>query len=171
MDAVYIGLGSNMGNRLEQLQKAVRSLRKIISNLRTAPVYETAPQLFEQQDYFLNTVVSGCTSMSPPQLLIELQAIEKTQGREREKSRRYGPRTIDLDILLSGKLCQTWNLDNNRTLTVPHERMHERLFVLQPLLDLNPQLTDPRDNVPWSDKAELLRGQEIHLFKNRECLL
>ncbi|WP_017187043.1 2-amino-4-hydroxy-6-hydroxymethyldihydropteridine diphosphokinase [Alkalibacillus haloalkaliphilus] len=132
---VYIALGSNIEPREEYLNKAIETLDGLneVNIIDTSPVYQTKPVGYTKQGQFLNMVVLAETDLSPGQLLKETQSVEKELGRERDI--RFGPRTIDLDILMFGD--QTIQLDH---LTVPHPRMVERAFVLVPLKDLNPQL-------------------------------
>ncbi|MGO1061173.1 2-amino-4-hydroxy-6-hydroxymethyldihydropteridine diphosphokinase [Planococcus sp. FY231025] len=135
MNESYLSLGSNMGNRLDMLKQAVRLLMehpsvevKAISSL-----YETEPVGFTDQEPFLNMVVRIVTPLAALELLDVCQEVERKLNRERIV--RWGPRTIDLDILI-------YNHDNveSERLTVPHPRMHERAFVLIPLTEVNPAL-------------------------------
>lgn len=133
MSRSYLSLGSNMGDRLDMLRQATRSLRdnQEIEILRISSLYETDPVGFTEQDPFLNMVVHLETDLAPLALLEVCQEIERKLERKREL--RWGPRTIDLDILL----YDDERLETER-LTVPHPRMHERAFVLIPLLELDP---------------------------------
>lgn len=128
---VFIGVGSNVGRRIEYLNQAVTSLR-VLGTCTCSAVYETAPVGFQNQPDFLNMVVSVQTSASPREVLQELQDTEKAAHRERNI--RFGPRTLDLDILLYDDMyyCVT-------DLQIPHPRMWMRSFVLVPLADLMPQ--------------------------------
>ena len=127
-----------MGNRSENLQKAIHLLKgqDEIEVKRLSSIYETDPVGFEDQAAFLNMVVQIETSLSPQQLLEVILQTEQTLGRIRVF--RWGPRIIDLDILL-------YNHENIETeqLIVPHPRMHERLFVLIPLLEIDEMLVHP----------------------------
>ncbi|WP_422121819.1 2-amino-4-hydroxy-6-hydroxymethyldihydropteridine diphosphokinase [Planococcus sp. X10-3] len=133
MNNSYLSLGSNMGNRLEMLKQAVRLLNEhqSIDVLKISSLYETEPVGFTEQEPFLNMVVYLQTDLSALDLLEVCQDIERKLDRKREI--RWGPRTIDLDILL-------FNSDKIKTdrLIIPHPRMHERAFVLIPLLELDP---------------------------------
>lgn len=139
MNESYLSLGSNMGNRLDMLKTAVRLLMEHPSVEVTAisSLYETDPVGFTDQEPFLNMVVRLETPLPALELLDICQEIERKLNRERLV--RWGPRTIDLDILI-------YNRDNVKSerLTVPHPRMHERAFVLIPLLEVNPAL----ENMP-----------------------
>jgi 2-amino-4-hydroxy-6-hydroxymethyldihydropteridine diphosphokinase len=127
----FLGLGSNMGNRLRYLELAVQALRGIDPDLEVSPIYETAPLGGpEQQDRYLNCVVRLETDLSSRQILEVAHGLEDLAGRVRTV--RNGPRQLDIDILLVGDL-QVSEPD----LVVPHPRMYERGFVLAPLEDLD----------------------------------
>jgi 2-amino-4-hydroxy-6-hydroxymethyldihydropteridine diphosphokinase len=128
----FVALGSNLGDRLANLQEAVDRLGKVagIRVVRTSRVYETDPVGPPQPDY-LNAVVMAETLLSARELLEACLGVEQAMGRER--SERWAPRTIDLDVLS----CGQEEIDEP-SLVVPHPRMHERGFVLVPLLELDP---------------------------------
>lgn len=133
MNKSYVSLGSNMGDRVGMLREAVRLLKKhpAIDVLKISSLYETDPVGFTEQDAFMNMVVYLQTNLSAFKLLEICQDIERRLDRKREI--RWGPRTIDLDILLYNQdVLETENL------VIPHPRMHERAFVLVPLLELDP---------------------------------
>ena len=132
MNKSYLSLGSNMGDRLEMLKQAVSSLKEhpSIDVLKISSLYETDPVGFTEQDPFLNMVIYLQTNLSAHELLDACQSIENELNRKREI--RWGPRTIDLDILLYNH-----NEMNTDRLVIPHPRMHERAFVLVPLLELD----------------------------------
>lgn len=138
MTGAFIGLGSNMGDRLHFLQRAVTDLRQTsgVEVNQCSAVYETAPVGPAEQPWFLNAVVSIATSLSPQTLLERTQAIERALGRE--TLYHWGPRTIDLDILLYGNLQV-----NTATLVIPHAELCHRAFVMIPLLELDPGLVLP----------------------------
>lgn len=127
----YLSIGTNMGDRLQNLQNAVNSLKLLpqTSVIEISPVYETEPIGFEEQADFLNIAVEIETSLTPEALLGALLGIEAALGKVRLF--KNGPRIIDLDLLLFGN-----EEINSRVLTVPHPRMYEREFVLKPLYDL-----------------------------------
>lgn len=133
---VYIGLGSNLGNPLENLTEAIKQInaQPRIEVLKVAHLYLTEPIGFLDQPWFHNTVAEILTDLAPLELLQILQRVEQGLGRVREV--RWGPRTIDLDILLfeDGRVIDTSDLQ------VPHPRITQRAFVLEPLLELNPNL-------------------------------
>lgn len=131
MVEAYVGLGSNLGDRESFLQQAISKLddHPNISVIASSNIFETEPVGYLNQNSFLNMVIHLSTSLEPEQLLNTLMAIEKELGRTREI--RWGPRTIDLDLLLYGR-----ESINTPTLTVPHPRMTERAFVMVPLIEL-----------------------------------
>ena len=127
---VAIGLGSNLGDRLTNLDSGVSSLRKVVRELQVSSVYETDPVGFLPQPGFLNACCVGRTRLSARQFMSELQDAERRAGRRRYGP-RYGPRELDLDLLLYGDLTLV-----SDHLTVPHPRMFERAFVLAPLAEI-----------------------------------
>lgn len=135
-ETVYLALGTNLGDRVENLRAAVQMLLPAVTLTAASPVYETPPWGFTDQPAFLNMVVRAACELDPPALLRELKRIEVELGRQ--PSFRYGPRLIDLDILLYGQ--QVIELEN---LSIPHPRLPERAFVLVPLADLAPDLPHP----------------------------
>jgi 2-amino-4-hydroxy-6-hydroxymethyldihydropteridine diphosphokinase len=134
---VAIGLGSNTGDRVRHLSDAVRRLGGFVRDLEVSPVYETAPLHVTDQPLFLNACCTGVTNLTPRELLFRLQGVEQAGGRDRDGT-RYGPRPIDLDILLYGDV-----VTDTPGLTIPHARMHERAFVLVPLADVAPNWQHP----------------------------
>jgi 2-amino-4-hydroxy-6-hydroxymethyldihydropteridine diphosphokinase len=143
MSAVaYVGLGSNLAHPRRQIARALAAIARLPRTriVGLSPNYATAPiaTTFPQPD-FVNAVVALRTSLSPRPLLRRLQAIERRHGRTRDSSTpRNSPRTLDLDLLLYGR--RHIRLPQ---LTVPHPRMHERAFVLTPLLDIAPAIVIP----------------------------
>jgi 2-amino-4-hydroxy-6-hydroxymethyldihydropteridine diphosphokinase len=127
----YISLGSNVGDKLQNLVMAKDKLEELgIALLAVSSVYLTSPQCFVAQDDFLNQVLRVHTKLSPFSLLKQLKKIEMQMGRDFTVA-RFGPRVIDLDILLyANKVIQT------KELTIPHPRLWERNFILTPLLEL-----------------------------------
>ena len=132
MDA-FLGLGSNLGDRLATLQRAIDLLagEPGISVRRTSRVWETEPVGGPEQPDFLNVVAQIDTALEPHDLLEAVNRVEAALGRTRDI--RWGPRTIDIDILLIDGLTI-----HDERLTVPHPRLHERAFVVMPLLELLP---------------------------------
>ncbi len=135
----WLGLGSNLQQPAEQLKEALRRLGEAdgVEILGTSSFYRTAPWGDENQADFINAVVQMDTSLDPIPLLHVLQSIENVMGRQRS-GRRWGPRKIDIDLLLYGDK-QIYSEE----LELPHPRMHERAFVLVPLLELDATLEIP----------------------------
>ena len=140
MKTVYIALGSNLGDRVENLLLARERIASPHVRLtRASSIYETAPREIVDQPWFLNQVVIAETTLFPRQLLARLLRIEHEMGRQRTIEK--GPRVIDLDILLFGDA-----VIHTAGLEIPHPRMAERRFVLEPLAELAPALRPPRCN-------------------------
>ncbi|MDK2981910.1 MAG: 2-amino-4-hydroxy-6-hydroxymethyldihydropteridine diphosphokinase / dihydropteroate synthase [Chloroflexota bacterium] len=136
-ERVYLGTGSNLGDRLGNLNQAQAALAPHIRLLRASSVYETPPWGYDDQPAFLNQVLEVETDLEPQALLVRLKAIEAELGRV--KNFRYGPRSIDLDILFYGK-----QVFQSETLNIPHPMLAERAFVLVPLAELAPGLMHPQ---------------------------
>ena len=135
---VFLGLGSNVGNRKEYLEKAIKALKDIsgITVTNMSSIYETEPFGEIKQDKFLNMVIKIETTLAPEKLLKITMAIEKDLDRLRTV--RWGPRTIDIDILLYGN-----EVINTKDLTIPHAGLIERDFVLVPLLEIDSEIKLP----------------------------
>jgi 2-amino-4-hydroxy-6-hydroxymethyldihydropteridine diphosphokinase len=140
MTRAYVGLGSNLGDREETLRKAIELLgREPGVALRAVSTFrETDPVGVTAQPRFLNAVVELETAVPPRELLDRLLAIERELGRERTRERRWGPRVIDLDLLLYGD-----EVIDEQGLRLPHPRLAERRFVLEPLAELDPDRSLP----------------------------
>lgn len=135
--SVFLGLGSNLGDRKAALERALLLLAgRGFRLLAQSSLYETEPVGGPPQDWFLNRVVGGETALSAEALLDACLAVEQEMGRLRLV--RNGPRLIDLDLLLYGDLCR-----QSPRLTLPHPRLQERRFVLLPLAEIAPQLRHP----------------------------
>jgi 2-amino-4-hydroxy-6-hydroxymethyldihydropteridine diphosphokinase len=155
MKIVYLGLGSNLGDREAMLQAAVRALESLrLHILRLSPVYETEPVDVSGQHWFLNQVAEAETDLFPLQLLHRTAKIEAQLGRRRLAPQ--GPRTIDIDILLYGNSIVT-----TPALEIPHPRFRARRFVLAPLADLAPELRDPVTRKTVRELLGELRGQTV----------
>jgi 2-amino-4-hydroxy-6-hydroxymethyldihydropteridine diphosphokinase len=133
---IYLALGSNLGDRLTNLKQAIASLPPQMEVQAKSFVYETPPWGYEDQPKFLNQVIKARTYLDPEPLLKHLKRLEVALGRK--ESFPNGPRLIDIDILFYDDLVLKTAL-----LTIPHPRLHERGFVLLPLMDINPNLVHP----------------------------
>ena len=135
---VLIGLGSNLDSPVDQIQKAINtlSLHKDIEFIKASSFYESQPQGPQDQDRFINAVILIQTELEPEALLLLLQEIERQQGKV--KVRHWGERCIDLDILLFG--AETLRSER---LNIPHHEMKNRSFVIEPLLEIAPDLVLP----------------------------
>ena len=152
---VFLGLGSNVGNRKEYLEKAIDALANIpeIKVISMSSVYETEPFGGVAQDNFLNMVIEINTTSAPDKLLETVMAIEKDLDRVRTV--RWGPRTIDIDILLYGD-----RVINTKDLTIPHVGLTERDFVLIPMLEIAPDVKLPSGEF----LKNFLKENQIKLF-------
>jgi len=164
MGKVYISLGSNIGDREKNIQSAIKLINDYpsITVVKLSPIYETEPIGFKEQNWFLNAVIELETTLLPEELLVVLKQVEAKLGKKIEK--KWGPRTIDLDILLYDdiilnspndrgeyKLRETFDTnkgvanDEERKLElqIPHKLMHKRAFVLVPLVQIAPDINHP----------------------------
>jgi len=133
---VYLALGTNLGDRMDNLRRAIAALSPSVKVTALSPVYETPPWGYADQPAFLNMALAGKTDLEPLALITFLKKLETELGRE--KTFRNGPRLIDMDILFYDDLV--FNQDD---LVIPHPRLHERAFVLVPLNDIAPDLMHP----------------------------
>ncbi len=147
---VYLGLGTNLGEREANLHAAAAALSPAVHILRASTIIETEPWGYKEQPRFLNQVLEAETSLSPHQLLAYVKALEARLGRA--PSFRYGPRLIDIDILFYGE--ETIHLND---LIIPHPRLAEREFVLRPLCEIAPDLRHPQTG---KSMKELLNALE-----------
>ncbi|QED45910.1 2-amino-4-hydroxy-6-hydroxymethyldihydropteridine diphosphokinase [Cytobacillus dafuensis] len=159
----YIALGSNIGNRFENIKAAITSIEAApkIKVVKTSSIYETDPVGYEEQDQFLNMVIQVRTDLTSTELLDVCLEIEKKLGRKRDI--RWGPRTIDLDILL-------YNQENinSEKLIVPHPRMHERAFVIIPLLEIQSGTKIPTMETPLQTVLEDIPDREgVRIWKQK----
>jgi 2-amino-4-hydroxy-6-hydroxymethyldihydropteridine diphosphokinase len=155
-EKVYIGIGSNVGEKKGNINRALRLLAEDgrLLSAAVAPLYKTGPVGFTDQDWFLNTVAAYEADLAPHGLLELLMGIEKEMGRVR--TIRWGPRVIDLDILLYGDAVVS-----TPDLEIPHPRLAERAFVVVPLADLAPGLVLPGGKTAAALAAELSKTQRI----------
>ncbi len=154
---VFIGLGSNLGNRTENCLAAIEYLSNFTIIKAVSSFYETEPVGNEDQPKFINAVAKVNTLLSPLNLLNSLKAVESQLGRER--SEKWGPRTIDLDILI----YEDFMLDSQE-LTIPHKELVKRRFMLEPLCEIEPWLEHPTLNKTMST---ILKG----LVDEREVVI
>lgn len=146
MKTAYLGLGSNVGERLEQLESAIKILDNVegVQVSQISSVYETEPVGYVDQTNFLNLCVEVKTELTPQQLL--QQCFYTEQQLHRVRDIRWGPRTLDVDILLyEDEIIEEENL------IVPHPRMRERAFVLTPLSDIAADVVEPRTQLSISE--------------------
>lgn len=139
MTIIYIGIGSNLDNPFAHVQQAIAELKQVpqCNHIATSALYRSAPMGPANQPDYINAVSALQTTLTPLQVLDQLQAIELQHGRIRQ-GERWGPRTLDLDLLLYGE-----KTINEHRLIVPHSGLHERSFVLYPLQDIDPDLVIP----------------------------
>ena len=138
MNDVYLSIGSNLGNRRNNIEKALELLHSDDCTVDSiSPIYETEPWGNPDQPHFLNLVLKLSTDLSPEDLLYKIHTIEEKCGRKRT-GLIYSPRPMDIDILIYGSLIVAGN-----RLTIPHPQMTNRLFVLIPMADLVPELRHP----------------------------
>ncbi len=153
---VYVGIGANLNNPKGQVNNALSALSELKKSrlIAQSSLYRTPPMGPQDQDDFINAVAKLETWLTPVELLDELQKIENAQGRVRT-SHRWGPRTLDLDLLLYGNQV----IEENR-LTVPHYGLKERAFVLVPLAEIEPKLVLP-DNSRLTELVKQIGNQGI----------
>lgn len=156
MAEALIGLGSNLGDRERHLRSAIQELAALGSVEAVSSVFETAPIGGPPQDPYLNMVVGLGTELAPRALLDAMLLVERRAGRER--SERWGPRILDLDLLLFGDLAV-----DEPGLRIPHPRMTVRRFVLEPLLEIRPRAHTP-DGRSLKQYLKDVAGQEVRLF-------
>ncbi|MBS1851248.1 MAG: 2-amino-4-hydroxy-6-hydroxymethyldihydropteridine diphosphokinase [Acidobacteria bacterium] len=157
---VYLSLGSNLGDRIAQLETAIQQLGSCGQIVAVSSFFETEPVEFTAQPWFVNCVVKLDTEKMPRQLLACILEIESRMGRRRGQDK--GPRTIDLDILLFGN-----SVVETKGLIIPHPALHQRRFVLEPLAEIAPQVRHPvfkrtarelRDALPPGQAVRRLTG-------------
>jgi 2-amino-4-hydroxy-6-hydroxymethyldihydropteridine diphosphokinase len=136
LKTVYLSLGSNLGEREQNLRAAILQLRQLGKLRAVSDLYETEPVDVLDQPWFLNCAVELATAMMPMQLLARTHQIELELGRRRVRAK--GPRTLDIDILLFGR-----SIVDTPKLTIPHPALHERRFVLLPLMEIAPDVRHP----------------------------
>ena len=155
MSLAYVGIGSNLLDPAAQVKSALAELGRLPRTrlVKASSLYRTAPIGFAGQPDFVNAVASLETSLQPAELLAELQAVENRHARER--SFKDAPRSLDLDLLLFDEIIQA-----RAELTLPHPRMHERAFVLKPLLEIAPGIAIPGVG-PAAARLPEIAGQQV----------
>jgi len=154
---VYLALGTNLGDRSANLKQAISALTPQLEVKAKSAVYETPPWGFEDQPKFLNQVIKANTYLDPEPLLKHLKRLEVALGRK--ESVPNGPRLIDMDILFYDDLV----LDK-ASIVIPHPRLHERGFVLLPLMEIAPNLVHPVNKKSVREMAELCSREGIERF-------
>ena len=163
MARVFLGLGSNLGDRVETIRKAMEMISKIpgVSASSSSSLYETEPVGISDQPMFVNAVLEIETDLSPEELFSKLKDIESELGRT--ETIRWGPRIIDIDILLFGD-----RVIEERDLTIPHPEMTKRGFVLVPLCEIAPEIKHPKLKKTIREIADGL-GDISGVEKIEEC--
>ena len=151
--SVFLGLGSNLGHRLDNLERGLEILGELMRLVKCSSIYETEPWGFAEQPLFLNCVVEGETLASPEGVLEILKDAEKRVGRR--ATFEWGPRVFDADLLFYGR-----RIVNLPQLTVPHPRMQERAFVLVPMAEIAPDFVHPLMGMSMKAMAERVEGRE-----------
>ncbi len=165
MSTAYLCAGSNIGDRVGYLQQANNLLKDTngITVVDSSSIYETEPIGFKDQQWFANAVLKIETALNPQELLGECMRIEQQLGRKRDPENRFGPRTLDLDILFYEDL-----IISEESLQIPHPRAHERAYALVPMLELNPEFVHPviKKSV-FEIHNELEEPEEVYLYGTR----
>jgi 2-amino-4-hydroxy-6-hydroxymethyldihydropteridine diphosphokinase len=161
---VFLCLGSNVGGRHGRIAGGIAELEQgAVSVEIRSSVYETEPVGIEDQPWFLNQVIRGTTRLEPIGLLDACKRVESLFGREPTEV-RFGPRPLDIDILLYGD-----RVIRNDRLAIPHPRMHQRRFVLVPLVEIAPRLVDPRNGREYAQILERLdEGKKVSKSSQNE---
>ena len=154
-ETVFLGLGSNLGNREENLRKALELISDRLKIEKTSSIYETEPVSAIAQPRYLNMVVKMHTSLSPLGLLITLKSIENKLGRLPDL-RQDAPRIVDIDILIFGDKI----VNNDPQLVVPHPRFHERAFVLVPFAEIASDVVHPLLHKTIKELCDAVPGKE-----------
>jgi 2-amino-4-hydroxy-6-hydroxymethyldihydropteridine diphosphokinase len=157
METIWLGLGSNLGDRQENIEKARVLLSTQVEITAFSGYWESKARYVEDQPDFINAVLRGHTDLSPHALLGFINQIEVALGRDRSSYVPKGPRTIDIDILLYGTAILT-----EADLIIPHPGMKERKFVLLPLMQIDPDLVDPVSGKAFSDYLKDIPCQGIY---------
>jgi 2-amino-4-hydroxy-6-hydroxymethyldihydropteridine diphosphokinase len=160
MARVFLGLGSNIGDSALTIHAAFSELSTLLLEARLSSLWRSRAMYVEDQPDFVNAAIVGETDLSPHLLLAAINGVEARFGRDRSRERSKGPRTLDIDILLYGDLIL-----RESDLILPHARLKERRFALQPLLELDSRLVDPESGETFSRILESLPPQGIYLLE------
>jgi len=159
MHHVYLGLGSNLGNRKCNLEEAIRQISEFATINKISSIYETEPWGLKDQPKFLNQVIFVESTLGPNELLLNLKKIEQQMGRK--KSVRFGPRLIDVDILFYDDYMM-----NTPELTSPHPHLTERAFVLVPLAEIAPKLVHSQNHKTIKALLQEVDSSSVSLWKD-----
>ncbi len=151
-EKVILSMGANLGDREETLRQAVTLLENshLLSDIKVSSFYETEPVGYENQPNFINIAISGLCKHSPEMLFYFLKGIEYIYGRQ--KRNRWHERELDIDLIAFGN-----KIIDNPKLTIPHPRMHERMFVLEPLREIDSDFVHPISGMSVAELMELLK--------------
>lgn len=158
MHTIFLALGSNVGNSEQNIADAINLLSKKISKIKSASIYRSKAVGYTDQPDFFNTAVRGETELDPLELLTFVKEIEQEIGRIHRF--RWGPREIDIDIIFFNN-----EIFKNDTLEIPHPRAHERDFVLEPLLELDPEYTHPISKLSVSELLNQMPPNSRSIFQ------
>ena len=158
---VVLGIGSNRGDSRRIIFDAVQELASLLADLQKASLYKTAPLHVTDQAEFINTAVCGNYEGTPLALLSCIHEIERRFGRDRTQERRWGERTLDIDILLFGEGQYNDPSLGNSGLEIPHPRLKERRFALEPLLELLPSAVEPGTGLSYRSICDSLPNQGV----------
>ncbi len=157
-EIIYLGLGSNLGDREANLQTVFQELPPVVEITIFSSLYETEPWGFRDQPDFLNQVVQAKTELCPRELLVYLKKVETKIGRK--PGFIYGPRLVDIDILLYGNM-----IINENNLVIPHNKIAERAFVLVPFAEIAPDLSLPGSTLMISELLESIDSSDVSLYE------
>ncbi len=153
MHDVYLSLGSNIDDREKNIINAIKLLGKILTIKKVSSIYETEPVGFKEQEYFYNLVLKVFTDLTPFELLQSIEQIENKLGKKIK--RRWGPRSIDIDILYYGN-----EIIESEELIIPHSLINERRFVLIPMSEIAEEFVCPRTNLKISEILKNYKKEE-----------
>ena len=154
--SIILGLGSNRGDSRQIILDAMEALKGSLAESRCSSLYKTDPLYVTEQGKFINAAVSGFFCGSARELLVNINEIETRFGRDRSRERRWGERFLDIDILLFGK-----HLITESDLEIPHPRLKERRFALEPLLELIPDAVEPGTGLSYRAICDALPDQGV----------